>query len=521
MEQNLCNPAKFMYHLKNPTNKVSHPGIKVIKKGIVWVGCPDASCKKMIAIKKCKEHEIDTQDAMHKEFPDLVPEVYNKVKCFDGVYMYNEFIKDGSFKHYTGKLAYRIVLRTLKALKRIHAKFPSFRHNDLHVDNVLIKNNEPLLYDFELANFHGNPVFDDRLKHEYGIFPGNNALYDAHFFINSVCAEPRFKKEFTPIALSVFPPEYIGDNSPVLKNWRLKFGVKHTKLPSIDAIITAFTPKKGMEFASTERKFTRVTRSPPKPRIVVKFNAKNKNKVAIHKAILMREGLNEIRAEIEAIKRVERMKPIHEHILLRRKKSPSPARVVPRVSPARVPAAQVRAPAKNNAGPSQPMPVVTFVGSRPRINNKFADGYKKDDLIRLLRRLGYRVMPTSTIAQLCSVLKAQPARASPVRVPRASPVQVRAPVQARNFVVNLKKILTNANLETITKGQVKAKLRELGHTEINPDMIKNMYLRVKYLRLKKDDLKKFVTGEGVRVLSRNTKQNMINKYIKTLYVKSV
>jgi hypothetical protein len=106
-------------------------------------------------------------------------------------------------------------------------------------------------------------------------------------------------------------------------------------------------------------------------------------------------------------------------------------------------------------------------------------------------------------------------------VPRASPVQVRAPVQARNFVVNLKKILTNANLETITKGQDKAKLRELGHTEINPDMIKNMYLRVKYLRLKKDDLKKFVTGEGVRVLSRNTKQNMINKYIKTLYVKSV
>ena len=239
--KNLCNPHVFMRHRKTPTNTVTHPGIMALKPNVVWVGCTDTACKNEIAIKKCSKHEFNTQKFFHSKFTTLVPSVYEGVECFDGFYMYSEFVDKGTLKmHKNDPKVDMYVYKTFLALKKIHEKYPSFRHNDLHVDNVLIKGDQPLLYDFELSNWHGNPIFDSKFKRDYGIYPGNNPMYDFHFFVNSISADlpARFKEK----ALTVFPPEYLVQNSQVVRDFRLRQDVKHTSLPTMDQVIQAFSP---------------------------------------------------------------------------------------------------------------------------------------------------------------------------------------------------------------------------------------------------------------------------------------
>ena len=282
--KNLCNPHDFMRHRR--ANGSIHKGIMVLKKNVAWMGCPNKPCKNEIAIKKCDEHEYIVQKAMQKEFPSVIPKVYAGVRCGDGkFYMYSEYIRDGTVKKRKNYPKIDLVVyRVFLTLKNIHEKFPSFRHNDLHTDNVLVNGDRPLIYDFGYANWHGNPIFDEKLKKDYGIFPGNHPMYDFHFFANSVYADlpQRIKTKI----LSVFPPEYMGENSPVIKNGRLRYDVDHRNLPTMDQVIRTFSPRnsnmlrkpKLLVFTGPEKK-TKVTRTPPKkmsPR--VKFSLANKRR---------------------------------------------------------------------------------------------------------------------------------------------------------------------------------------------------------------------------------------------------
>lgn len=417
--KNLCNPHAFMRHKKNPTNSVTHPGIMALKQGVVWVGCPDSECKKTVAIKKCREHEYTVQDQLSKHF-DFIPKVFDSVKCFDGFYMYYEYMPDGSLKK-TKKNIDVLVYRVLLELKKIHNKFPSFRHNDLHVDNVLIKGKEPFIFDFELANWHGNPIFDNVYKKDYGIFSGNNPMYDFHFFINSCAAD--LPKRFKDKALSVFPKEYITGNSSVVKNFRLRYDVNHKNLPTMDQVIQAFyvpnvnmarTKKfatvkgkggiglarsvKVMTFTGNEKKT--VPRVSPPKKSGVKFSRTNKEKVALRKIELVRRGMNNVQAELKAIKNIEILKRAG---LLTPSPSPVRRKSPPKRSPVRVTIPVVK------AGPSRPAPVLIFTETprrRPRINSKLCTSYKKDDLLNVMRRLGHRVTKDMSIKELCGKLKA-------------------------------------------------------------------------------------------------------------------
>ena len=417
--KNLCFPQGFMRHKKLPTNTVTHPGIMELKSDVVWVGCADKECKNEIAIKKCSKHEFDTQKYMNKSFPKFVPKVFEGVQCFDGFYMYSEYIDKGTLKmHRNDPRLDSIVYKVFIILKTVHQKYPSFRHNDLHIDNILVKSDgTPLLYDFGFANWHGNPIFDSKLKSDYGIYPRNNPMYDFHFFVNSVFADlpDRFKSK----ARSVFPEEYLKRESSVVKNFRLRSDVKHTTLPTMDQVIKAFSPSnnkmrpKVLVFTGPEKK-TSVKRSPPKA-LAVKFTLANKRRVSNRKAELLRVERNRlsksgmsnnnvnqairnfnVRAELQAIKNIEALK---KSGLLT--PSPSPKKNVKKAGGGFVPAAA--------AGPSRPVPVLTFTNSptkRPRINKKLCTSYKKDELMNVMRRLGHRVNKTMSLKQMCGKLSA-------------------------------------------------------------------------------------------------------------------
>lgn len=403
--KNLCNPHAFMRHRR--ANGSIHPGIMVLKPNTVWMGCPNKPCKNEVAIKQCTEHEYHVQRTMKEHFPTLVPKVYGGKRCGDGkFYMYSEYIRNGTVKKHANDTNIGVILyKVFLALKKIHDKYPSFRHNDLHTDNVLIDGDRPLLYDFGYANWYGNPIFDTILKNDYGIFPGNHQMYDFHFFANSVYSD--LPQKYRNIVLKVFPVEYLGENSSVIKNGRLRCDVDHKNLPTMDQVIKAFVPntKPKLLVMSSVGAPKKANIAPPKkmsPR--VKFSLRNKERARNQKAKLMRnEGMNEIEAEMKAIKIVEKLK-------LAGLLTPSPS---PKKTVAPKPKVMVvkRSPVVVAvAGPSRPVPVVTYTNTpriRPRIDKKLCTSYKKDELMSIMKRLGHRVDKRMTLKEMCSKLSSK------------------------------------------------------------------------------------------------------------------
>lgn len=454
--KNLCNPHGFMRHRK--TNGSIHPGIMVLKKNIAWMGCPNKRCKNEVAIKKCDEHEYQVQRALKKDFPKMIPTVYAGTRCVDGFYMYSEYIRNGTIKKHSkdpklGAILHKVFLN----LKRIHEKYPSFRHNDLHTDNVLVDTDGPLLYDFGYANWHGNPTFDSKLKSDYGIFPGNNPMYDFHFFANSVYSD--LPQIFKNKVLSVFPSDYLGETSSVIKNGRLRCDVSHTRLPTMDQVINAFAPKKAglLTFAgSPKRPIPTTKKNKMSPR--VKFSLRNKERVRNRKAELLRnmitnnmapevKGIKNIQAEVKAIKNIERLKLAG---LL--PPGPSPVAPKPRVrrSPRVVPVVAV-------AGPSRPVPVVAFTTTpraRPKINKKLCSSYKKDELLNVLRRLGHRVNKHMTVKEMCSKLYKPVLKTSVYKRPVSSPfVNVRKVTYPKLLKKNLAGLAKGIGIKVLSKNK--------------------------------------------------------------------
>ena len=453
--KNLCNPHGFMRHKKLPTNTVTHPGIMAIKPNVVWVGCPDPDCKKEVAIKKCNPHEAHVQKVLGSEFPSFIPKVYNTVECFDGFYMYYEYMPSGTLKEQKSNPKIdSYVYKTLFELKKIYDKHPSFRHNDLHVDNVLVKGDTPLVYDFGFANWYGNPLFDAKLKSDYGIYPGNNKMYDVHFFINSISHD--LPKRFKEKSLLIFPKDYITKDSKYVKNFRLRSDVIHKHLPTFEQVLQIFSVRNNkmartkvryMNLSGGVEKKTVSKRSPPK-KPTVKFTLANKRRVSNRKAALItayrktltgnNNKINEavrnynITAELQAIKNIEALKTAG---LL----TPSPS-----------PVKAVKARGFGGgaaAGPSRPAPVVVFTNSprrRPRINKKLCSSYKKDELMNVMRRLGHRVDKSMSLKNMCGKLT------RPVSIHK---VYVRPP---GNVVVNVRK--------TTYPKYLKANLYKLGKT---------------------------------------------------------
>jgi hypothetical protein len=486
--KDLCDPGKFMRHRRLPTNSVTHPGIMELKPSVVWVGCPDPSCKKNIAIKKCDEHEFIVQKNMKQAFPNIVPDVYESKKCFDGFYMYSEFIEDGTLKK--RKNDPRIdtfVHKVFLELKEIHKKIPWFRHNDLHVDNVLIKGQTPLIYDFGFANWHGNPMFDQGLKRDYGIYAGNHPMYDFHFFVNSISAD--LPKRFKDKALSVFPKEYIGEKSSVVKNWRLRSDVKHPNIPTMDQVIKAFSignnkkmiflgspskPKRAspplkarkgtvMTFSNTKTKKTTASGTAPR-KSSVKLSLANKRRVSNRKAELVRGGMNNVQAELQAIRNIEILKTAG---LL----TPSPS---PRKSPAKMMSMLRRsgavAPKRPNASPRPNLTFTTTPQRRPRLGKKLCTSYKKDELMTLARKFGHRVNKSMSVKDICKKFASQPVAVVKYTRPTGNvAINVRKVTYPKYLKKNLYRLAKNVGLGVLTKNK-KGEIVNKLYTKLNKNI---------------------------------------------------
>ena len=147
----------------------------------------------------------------------------------------------------TNAKLFDIIGKVLVTLWKISKKYPEFRHNDLHLDNILMVKNVPKIADFGWARIQKtgtNPAVNTALKNgtaaRYGIGPDTDPRYDAHLFLNELrrflikfgkfSVTVQFLNKYIPIGYREFTDTYTHEG-------RLKYSTTFPGLPTISKIL--------------------------------------------------------------------------------------------------------------------------------------------------------------------------------------------------------------------------------------------------------------------------------------------
>lgn len=219
--------------------------------------------------------EFEIQKEAHGAAPDGVVEVYKHDKCIDFIppvamnmtnvqnaskydkskqsIIFMEYCSGGSLtkwldsKKQTDASMHHVIASVLKTLNKIHKKFPDFRHNDLHMENVFVADRGFLIGDFGWARLKKtgtNPAVNTANKTgtagAWGIGPKTDERYDAHCFLNNLRAWVSRKGGF-PQTLAFLdeavPAGYRGASDTHVKEWRLIYNDPCPGLPTTQALV--------------------------------------------------------------------------------------------------------------------------------------------------------------------------------------------------------------------------------------------------------------------------------------------
>ena len=325
-----CEPKKALYKVTNGSNRFGFRLMKIVSEaplrlgyesglkvsdgigmigkgayGTVYIGCIDKACKKEVAIKMADAKENRLEFNFMKKFEGVSPNIthaYYYKKCPKPVksVLYLEYYSFGSVKRLLGKyedklrkLHARVILfQVIWTLSELHKKFPSFRHNDLHTDNVFVDDRvttkgsvlygnflvpnigmNAMLGDFGFANMQADGFKNPKVQSgeytpEYGIAVNSDYRYDIHFFLNDIYKSSK-NQNVKNFIKRHFPVEYLASNSSVVEKNRLRFGVDHSKLPTFeqllgDKIFRFFRPR-GNTVIPPVNKFPKTGNSPVSP----------------------------------------------------------------------------------------------------------------------------------------------------------------------------------------------------------------------------------------------------------------
>lgn len=192
-----------------------------------------------IIVIKNSDKNLQTEHNIAKKLEGFnVPLVYGYrqllISEFINGITFKEYIRGGQRKDLKA-MAYRVISN----LEQIHKKMPTFRHHDLHLDNIMVLPGAKVkILDFGLSTMRGikNPNIKN-LKNNYGIFTESFFMYDAHLFLNSLYSEGVLKE----VIESLLPKEYLTQDSERVKNYRLRADVDHGEM------LKDFTYKKILE----------------------------------------------------------------------------------------------------------------------------------------------------------------------------------------------------------------------------------------------------------------------------------
>lgn len=288
-------PNKRLYTVKNGAFNIK-PGIAKIgsgQQGVVFLGytTEKATYGSGVIIKVSPEEpsapkqnsvvEFEIQKKLYEVVPRHVPKPFALMKCKDYVnpekvwpknrtsrYNYStqyvefsEYANGGSLYGWLSKMGSRvtegllqsIITQILRTLDKIMRKYPDFRHNDLHLDNVLVKQGAwskyptALVADFgwaRLTKKGSNPLVnrESSAASQAGIGPLTSSRYDMHLFLNEFrkwvqMHDPgRFPKTLEFIDRTL-PEGYRGNINTYINDGRLRYNIQYPGLPKLADVL--------------------------------------------------------------------------------------------------------------------------------------------------------------------------------------------------------------------------------------------------------------------------------------------
>jgi predicted Ser/Thr protein kinase len=271
--------------------------------GTVFYGCIDDECKTQVAIKETTEESARMEFRIAEKLKGMgVPRMYHFKSCDRWDMLYFEYINGQSLQQWMKKDhstdEYRVLIsRLIGNLKRIHEKYPKFRHHDLHWNNILVlEGNKPIIIDFGMATIEGirNPNVTSGEFKNAGIYSGSHYMYDAHYILGIIynATKNRLVKKFIG---DLFTPRYLRYESYAVVQRRLR-PVEHRGLPTFDDILNhPFLQSK--KKVSVLRKITtpKKTVATPKPKPTAKPKVKTASAIRRAKAVLEKEAAKKAR----------------------------------------------------------------------------------------------------------------------------------------------------------------------------------------------------------------------------------
>jgi serine/threonine protein kinase len=285
--------------------KTIRPGMARLasgQQGVVFLASTDPAGKRKVIIKvspsdkaytaanQSARVEFNIQKALYKVSPRHIPkpikffdqQLFVPVSTFTSrrtnvfnykkqMVMYTEYAHGGTLKSWMNKMGDRVTDRVMAdlirqvigTLKTIHSKYPEFRHNDLHLGNILVddtgKKPRFLITDFGLSRLTkrgSNPVINSGSYRSSGISNSTSYKYDAHYFLNALDSEIRSGLPETRAFIArMLPANYRGANTNKVTSYRLKNGASNEGLPSFtdilkDPFIAGKTPRSATRAAS-------------------------------------------------------------------------------------------------------------------------------------------------------------------------------------------------------------------------------------------------------------------------------
>jgi len=278
----LCRPLNFM---KN--TKFLGKG----QYGKVYRGKLSQNSKKYVVYKSINTNdpvqekvayaEYDIAKKLNSENITGIPKVYKIKTCEKSstsqtrILLYSEFIDglDGNgwikSKKTINEWEWKsIIIQVVYTLYKIHKKFPTFRHHDLHLGNIMIKNVETkdiiinlsnenfkinnaglevAIIDFGFSSMSGvsNPMaMDEDFKNLYGIYPNSSISYDLHFFLNAIY-------------------NYVSRCNPTITNCTVKNSIKQLIMNIIPQVFLGRGPSKGLNHFRLQKNFNKLNRRIP------------------------------------------------------------------------------------------------------------------------------------------------------------------------------------------------------------------------------------------------------------------
>jgi len=252
------------------------------RQGIIYEGsgfaakvCPRDLRAARHGEKQPAKVEFDIQQAAHIAAPNGVVGVYWIQKCKNFIppsamnmanvqdskaydkseqtVIFMEYCSGGSLtgwlneKPRTEAMLHRVITSVVTTIAKIQKDYPDFRHNDLHLDNVLVANRGFLIGDFgwsRIKKSGTNPAVNTANKTgvagQWGVGPKTDPRYDHHMFLNNLRSWVVNKGSFpaTKAFLDMaVPVGYRGATDLHVKEWRLKYNDPCPGLPSLSQIL--------------------------------------------------------------------------------------------------------------------------------------------------------------------------------------------------------------------------------------------------------------------------------------------